>query len=160
MSTYITKRANDLGLKVVDATAPLMIEVRKSDVDKAVPKNSKVCAFARACERSQPVEAAFFFKSTAWLEYKDKIVRYNLPPSVQKEIVTFDRSRNMEPGMYRLSAINPNATLVAKTKMREKAKAAGKDHLDHGKLAKKRKKAFQHRTTNVRGLFDPSYRAA
>ena len=158
MSTYVTKRAAELGVKVVDATAPLMLEVKQSDIDRAVPKNSKVCAFARACERAMPVEAAFFFKSTAWLEYKDKIVRYRLPNSMQKEIVSFDRSRQMEPGVYRLSAIGKNKTLKAKAKERERDKAAKRSHQGAGKL--RRTEAFRHKTTNVRGLFDPSYRAA
>lgn len=158
MSTYITKRANELGIKVVDAKEPLLLEVKQRDIDKAVPMNSKVCAFARACERSMPVEAAFFFKSVAWLEYKDKIVRYLLPASMQKEIVSFDRSRKMEPGVYQLSAVHKTETLAAKEKKRARDIAAKRSHKTKGKLTKGRKR-FQHKTTNVRGLFDPSYRA-
>lgn len=157
MSTYITKRADELGLKVVDADKPLMLEVKRGDIDKATPKSSKVCAFARACERSMPVEAAFFFKSVAWLEYKDKIVRYSLPPSMQKEIVAFDRNRTMEPGVYRLAAIGPNKTLPAKAKERDRERAKARSHKTTGKL--RRTKMFRHTTTNVRDLFDPSYRA-
>jgi hypothetical protein len=103
MSTYITKRARDLGLKKSDAKKPLLLEVRKVDVTKAVQKNSKCCGFARACKRIPHVRAAYFFRSTAWVEYDDgKIVRYILPPSVQKEIVSFDRSKIMAPGTYQL----------------------------------------------------------
>lgn len=159
MSTYITKRANELGIKVVDATTPLIVGVAQKDINGAKRKDSKVCGFARACERQFPIEAAFFFKSTAWLEYKDKIVRYHLPPSMQKEIVAFDRNKTMEPGVYRLSAVRPTGTLKAKEARRAKEKAAGvKNHLGTGKI--KRTKMFRHQTTNIRSTFDPSYRAA
>lgn len=156
MSTYITKRANELGLKVVDAKSPLMLKVEKEDVDKSTLKNSKMCAFARAAERTLPIRAAFFFKTTAWLEYEDKIVRYNLPPSMQKEIISFDRSRSMEPGTYRLASVNPAGTLKAKDAWRAKAKKAGKTHQSTGRV--KGRKAFRHVTTNVRDVFDPSFR--
>lgn len=39
-------------------------------------KNSKCCAFARACKRQVTgIKGAYFFRSIAWLEFEDKIVR-------------------------------------------------------------------------------------
>lgn len=58
MSTYVTKRAKELGLKKVDASAPLKLEVRPQDIAAAERKNSKDCAFARACKRTQKADAA------------------------------------------------------------------------------------------------------
>lgn len=158
MSTYITKRASDLGIKVVDATEPLQVNVKQADIDKAQQKNSKCCAFVRACEREMPIEAAFFFRSTAYLEYPDKIVRYKLPPSVEREIVAFDRSKDMEPGVYQLSAVCRKQTLKAKAKYR--ATLPRGKHSSKGILPKGRKQSLIHRTTNVRTAGDPSFRAS
>ena len=104
MSTYITKRARELGLRKVDARSPLQLEVQPQDIAKADLKNPQSCAFARACKRSKKAKAAHFFRTAAWLEYDNKLVRYMLPTSMQKEIVAFDRNRTMEPGLYQLSA--------------------------------------------------------
>ncbi len=104
MATYITKRAKELGIKQVDAERPMIIEVHPGDVSKSVQKDPKRCAFSRACRRADKrIKEAFFFRTTAWLEYKDKMVRYILPPSMQKEIVSFDRHRTMgkkRPGRH------------------------------------------------------------
>jgi len=157
MSTYITKRAEDLGLSVVDADKPLQVEVKPTDIEKAVQKNSKCCAFVRACERSLDINAAFFFRTKAWLEYDDKIVRYELPPSVQREIVAFDRSRKMAPGVYQLSAVSPRNTLAAKAAVR--AKEPRGRHASKGIIPAGRKGGLVHRTSGVRTLSEPSYRS-
>ena len=93
MSTYITKLAAARGLTKVDAKAPLRVKLRESDIQKATPKNSKQCAFALATRRLPGVHNAYFFRTTAWLEYANQLVRYALPPAVQREIVSFDRAR-------------------------------------------------------------------
>src|ERR1700687_5007606 len=103
MSTYIAIRAKKLGIKVIEATKPVTIEVKGSDVKKAVPKNSKCCAFALAAQRLDGVNKGYFFRSIAYLEYADKMVRYALPSSLKIEIVSFDRSRKVFPGVYQLS---------------------------------------------------------
>lgn len=156
MSTYVTKRAAELGIKVVDATKPLIVEVMPIDIEKASAANSKCCAFVRACERSMKVEAAFFFRTKAWLEYEDKIVRYELPVSVQKEIVAFDRSKTMAPGKYQLSAVGKFGTLKEKAKRRAKN---DKNHKSKGKLPGQ-KRGLVHRTAAVRTAFEPTYRPA
>ena len=75
MATYITKRAKELGIKQVDAERPMIIEVHPGDVSKSVQKDPKRCAFSRACRRADKrIKEAFFFRTTAWLEYKDKMV--------------------------------------------------------------------------------------
>ena len=83
MATYITKLAEEKGLKKVDARSDLVIELTQTDIKRALVKNSKCCAFARAAKRQYECRAAYFFRSTAWLEYDDKIVRYLLPTSMQ-----------------------------------------------------------------------------
>jgi hypothetical protein len=151
MATYITKRAKDLDLPMVDAKEPLQLEVTSRDITTAAQKNSKCCAFARACHRSKNVNAAYFFRSTAWLEFDDKLVRYTLPPSMQKEIVSFDRNRSMEPGLYQLSAPSKSSTL--KAAMKRSKKRPGRHQPGEGKIKRK----FVHRTTNARSTFEPGW---
>lgn len=156
MGTYIEKRAQDLNKPIVDATDPLALEVKPIDVVRASEANSKCCAYVRACEREVPgVEAAFFFRTTAYLEFNDKIVRYRLPESVQKEIVAFDRHRSMEPGLYQLSPMAPSKTVQASRKRnarRKKTQAA-----QRGISGQKR--SVIHRTQGIRTLNEPTYRS-
>lgn len=100
--TYVTRICRERGLKLVDATRPIVVGVAVDDILKARTANSKCCAFARAAKREPGVVAAYFFRSTAFLEYRDRMVRYHLPDSAQKEIVSFDRAGIMAPGEYQL----------------------------------------------------------
>ena len=82
--------------------------VTSSDVINATKANSKLCALSRAAMRLPGVNAAYFFRSTAFVEYGDEMVKYQLPPSVQKEIVSFDRAKIFAPGVYQLAAVSPS----------------------------------------------------
>lgn len=155
MGTYVQKRSDDLQKPIVDAKEPMALEVKAIDVIRASEKNSKCCAYARAAERQEGVQAAFFFRSTAYLELDDKIVRYTLPPSVQKEIVAFDRHKTMEPGLYQLSAPSPARTKRGQAK--QNAKRTKTQALVRG--ASGIRKRVIHRTENVRNSFEPAYRS-
>lgn len=150
MSTYLTKRAKELGLRKVDARAALKLEVMSNDVKASVQKNSKCCAFARAAKRMPGVKAAYFFRSTAWLEYEDKLVRYTLPPSVQKEIVSFDRSKVMAAGVYQLS--KPQKSTRMSEVQKRSAKRPGRHRPAGSKIVRK----IRHATTSIRTLQEPS----
>jgi hypothetical protein len=153
MTTYITKRAHELGIEKVDAKKPLEIEVKPVDIRLASQKNSKCCAFARAAKRENPeIKHAYFFLTAAWLEYPDKMVRYFLPPSVQKEIVSFDRSKITAPGVYQLtppSRSKSREELLRRSKARKRGGTA-----DASKP--KRSKAIRHQTAFVRTTQEPT----
>jgi hypothetical protein len=100
---YVYHRADDLGIPVVDATDRMLILVTDDDVVRAKKMDSKHCALARASMRLPNVHAAYFFRSTAFLEYANRIVRFKLPASVQKEIVSFDRAQIMASGVFQLT---------------------------------------------------------
>ena len=110
MSSFITRYATRNSLKMVDARVGLQVELRAEDIRKGRRKNPTCCAFSLACRREDPtIRAAYFFKTTAWLEYAGKngargrLVRYTLPVSVQKEIIVLDRSKKGDAGLYQLS---------------------------------------------------------
>lgn len=158
MSTYIVKRSVDLQKPIEDAKEPLVLEVKPIDVVRATDKNSKVCAYARACERQfkeKGVEAAFFFRTAAYLEYEDKLVRYFLPGSVQKEIVAFDRHKTMEPGTYQLTPPPPTKTRKALAKRKREDKSPPVKDRPLTKI----KRSVVHRTQGIRSLAEPSYRS-
>ena len=128
---YVYKRAEDLGIPVVEAKNRILVTVTDNDVVNAKKANSKHCALARASLRIPGVVAAYFFRSMAFLEYRDRMVRHLLPPSTQKEIVSFDRAQIFASGTYQLSAIPVTLSRKAqrqysrgRTKQRQLAKAA------------------------------------
>lgn len=150
MSTYITKHAKEQNLRIVDSRKPLIVDLRKSDITEATQKNSKDCAFARACKKQKGVRAAYFFRSTAYLEFDDRLVRYLLPTSVQKEIVSFDRSKVMAPGTYQLT---PPAKSTRMGAIRKRAtKRPGRHQPAHSDIKRK----VVHRTDLVRTLAEPT----
>lgn len=147
--TYVTKHAKVHELEEIDAIKPLSIEVTERDIKLAKAGNSKECALARACKRALPnVKNAYFLRSTAWLEFEDKMVRYRLPQSVQKEIVSFDRSKMMSTGEYTLATVNP--VVLRKPRVRKREKISAKKIVQRSKQAAKR-----HVFENVRTKFEP-----
>src|SRR4029079_17225927 len=104
---YVYQRAEDLGLPIQDGAERVLVTVTATDVIKAKKADSKHCALSRATMRLPNVNAAYFFRSTAFIEYPDRIVRFSLPASVQKEIVSFDRAQIMAPGVYQLTPVAP-----------------------------------------------------
>lgn len=123
---YVYQRAEDLGLPIEDGRDRVLVTVTATDVLKAKKADSKDCALSRATMRLPNVNAAYFFRSTAFIEYPDRIVRFALPPSVQKEIVSFDRSQIMAPGVYQLTPIAPNRAPEQTAKYRKQRKVKAK----------------------------------
>lgn len=149
MSTSINKRAKELGLKKMEATRPLTLQVKAMDVKRASKKDPNNCAFSRACKRQYPgIKAAYFFRTTAWLEYPDRIVRYSIPLSMQKEIVAFDRNKTMEPGEYRLSKVPKNWALADQRKRDVKRRSVKRNA--NGRSGRTQG-LRRHFTTDIRG---------
>jgi len=122
--SYVHTIAKQKNLPIVDATQPALIGVSVDDIKKAKAKNSKCCAFARATQKEPGVVAAYFFRSTAFIEYADRIVRYVLPTSAQREIVSFDRAGLMAPGEYKLNPVPKSQGLAAMRRYNKKATKA------------------------------------
>ena len=141
----INKLSVELGIPRIEATRPMLIEIENSDLKSGVRKNPSRCAFSLACRRSdRAVKAAYFFRSTAWLQYEDKLVRYHLPPSMQKEIVSFDRNKTMDPGLYRMSPFPKCDHLANVRKRARKGRQAT--------TIRKGQKVVRHHTTSVRAI--------
>lgn len=98
---------------VVDAKRAVHVTVRKTDCRTSTPGNHKACAMARACEREKQVDGALIGMSVSYLVKGTKATRYQTPTSVQREIVSFDRNGDFEPGAYSLVPKSPSSRLGA-----------------------------------------------
>jgi hypothetical protein len=117
---------------VVNATEPLVVVVGARDIRGAKAKDPENCAFARACRREHPeLVKARFYKTTAFLDYPDRTVRYMLPPSMQKEIVAIDRGGKFAPGTYQLSRVPPSFGRKPVGKVRGSQGGAGANRAHH-----------------------------
>ena len=90
---------------VVDATRNAEIEVTPQDDRVAKRKSHKTCAMAVACKRKFHLDGVIISQNRAYLVKGDKARRFTLPPSVEKEVVSFDRGGGFEPGSYQLSKV-------------------------------------------------------
>lgn len=90
--------------RVVDAKRPLNIEVLDEDLNTAEVQNHQTCAMAVACKRAFDLDGAIFGIDTAYLVHGKKATRYQLPESVSREIVSFDRKApvGVDAGDYHL----------------------------------------------------------
>jgi hypothetical protein len=124
--------------RVTDATKGLEIEVTKQD-DKISRRNDHAgCAMAVACKRELKLDGVIISRSVAYLVKGDEAVRYYVPESASREIVSFDRGGGFEPGTYGLT--KPGYKLGHSHGLGGTSKDA------NGSMAKR----FHHLTNNVR----------
>lgn len=77
--------------KVIDGKKPIRVEVTKKDSNSAAVRDHKACAMAVACKRKLNLDGVLISVSTAYLVKGKKATRFQLPPSVSREVVSFDR---------------------------------------------------------------------
>lgn len=92
--------------KVVDARRGIAIRVEPEDIKGSTKKKHEACALARACKRTMRLDGAIISRSRAYLIRGRIATRYILPPSVEREIVSFDRGVGFAPGEYELAGID------------------------------------------------------
>lgn len=92
------------GRKIIDATKPLTVYVRKSDIERSDPKEPGSCAMANAiCRQLHVAEARVHLSRTYILDKKKDVwVRYHTPLRLREQIVSFDRGYQFDADDYRL----------------------------------------------------------
>lgn len=125
---------------VVDAERNARIEVTGADDKAAKRKSHKTCAMAVACKRKFHLDGVIMSIKTAYLVKGTQARRFTLPPSVAREVVSFDRGGGFEPGDYELSKVSPSVRLDRTVK--------GKGHGPGNRGAGSRKHI--HRTKGIR----------
>lgn len=129
--------------KVKDAARNIKIEVARRDTNSATVKNHKACAMAVACKRKLEADGVIISVSTAYV-IKDKVAtRYKVPPSVAREVVSFDRNGGFEEGEYELKA--PGKAQQLGYRQEASVLTSG----THGKSANASRR-FRHATGNIR----------
>ena len=90
-----------------DADKPVEISVKPRDCKESEKLNPAECALARAAKSEMKADGAIIGMSTSYIIRGNTAVRFATPESVQREIVSFDRHGDFEPGEYYL---NPKPT--------------------------------------------------
>lgn len=128
---------------VKDAKEPITVEVTKADNSSAKVRNHKACAMAVACKRKMQAAGVIVSVATAYVIQGNHATRYQLPESVSREVVSFDRDAGFAPGEY---------TMIPFTESRKLGTSYGsrggnREIIEPGKLKKQRK---HHKTTGIR----------
>ena len=130
------------GLPIRDARTSLILNIPRDDVRRAKPLNPTACAAALACQR-QHGHAAIVMRSTLYINFGTDSapdwVRFQVPTSLQREIVALDRGGKAEPGEYHIRPFCPSARLGAKP-----------FHRSTGVRNGKKTTKFRHVTTKIR----------
>jgi len=96
--------------KIIDADGPIQVRVTPADCDGATTQDPNHCALARAAMREYRADAAIIGMSTSYLIFSKKklAVRYQTSQAVQRELVSFDRHHDFEPGSYIMQPKRPS----------------------------------------------------
>lgn len=124
--------------KVIDAGAPIRVEVTDSDVKKSSRRNHNECAFAQACKRTLKADGMIVAIKTAYIIKGNKAVRFTVGDVISREITAFDRNASFEPGVYNLEAAYASRNYKRKGGAKPSKQKALRNH----------KKV--HRTANIR----------
>jgi hypothetical protein len=126
---------------VTDADDNAIVEVTANDVKHSAKKDINGCAMAIAAKRQFHATGMIVAPSVAYVVKHDKAIRFQLPQSVQKEIVSFDRGGGFAEGTYQLNYPKKSQRLGARV---ERAYSESRSHDN------KHKRRFQHETTGIR----------
>lgn len=128
---------------VSDADDNAIVEVTRDDVKNSAKKDLNGCAMAVAAKRQFHATGMIVSPSVAYIVKHDKAIRFQLPTSVQKEIVSFDRGAGFAEGTYQLNYPKKSQRIGAR---RERALSPSQVHDN------KRKRRFYHATTGIRAI--------
>jgi hypothetical protein len=130
---------------IADALEPVQFTVTARDRRNAKAWDGFDCAAARGCVRDFKADGALILLSNSYLVFGEKAIRFMTPPTVAREVVTFDRHEDFATGTYRLSAVTPSSRFGEH----------GRKHHKSRKTGTKKQRALvvaRHHTTRVRGI--------
>ena len=98
------------GKPIVNATEPLPFRVTDDDAKRAVPKDPERCAAALGLLRVIPgVLSVRVQRSRTFVEFENRIERYETPEAIRTELVALDRGGKFQPDDYSLRPLPPSA---------------------------------------------------
>ena len=128
---------------VSDADSDMFVEVTAHDVKNSAKKDINGCAMAVAAKRQFKATGMVVSPSVAYVVKHDKAVRFQLPTSVQKEVVSFDRGGGFDTGEYELHRPSKSARIGAR-----QGRALSKSRVHDNKGIRR----FQHFTKGIRAV--------
>ena len=96
-----------------DAKEPITIEVTDHDRFTSKKMDHRECALAACLKRIYKLDGSIISINRAYLIKGSEATRYDIPPSVSREITSFDRGSEFMSGTYRLRAIPKGSRLGA-----------------------------------------------
>lgn len=133
-------------VSVDDASKDVTVEVTKADNQNGMVKSHKTCAMAVCVKRTLKADGVIIAVRTAYVVYGDKAVRYRLPESIAREIVSFDRKAGFAVGTYKLNAPCKS----------EKLGHPSGDHSNRNGNRPPGKFRFMHHTSGIRTVLGAS----
>lgn len=133
--------------KVFEARKPVSVEVTAADNKQGSSKDAANCAMARALCREFKADVAVVGLTYSYVIKGDTAVKYSTPPTLQREIVSFDRNHDFRPGTFGLSPVSPSHT-ASGTKARRKKAPGGKKAKTTGHQPKR----ILAKTTGIRSV--------
>lgn len=124
--------------EVHDADEDFPVEVTAADSRTARTKDHNNCAMAVAVKRQAKAKGVIISVKKAYIIKKEGAVGYNLPESVSREIVSFDRKAGFAEGSYNLSKPGLQSRL------------GGRKPITKGARSPNYKKRKFHLTSNIR----------
>lgn len=102
------------GKPIEDAPEPLVIRLKPIDIKRGKRLDQTSCAFAKGICRQEEAQAVWIGLSSAFVEWSDKILRYTVPESVSRELISFDRSQIAAAGEFKLRVPAPSDRIGAR----------------------------------------------
>lgn len=90
------------GKPIMDAKAPMKVKVTRRDINKAKKASPMSCALAKGLTRDEHIVSVRVGVKVALVEFKDRVVRFELKPQDTEKIRAFDYARYFEPGIVEL----------------------------------------------------------
>lgn len=131
--------------EVHDADESILLKVEKKDSEAAKLRDHNHCAMAMACKRFFKARGIIIAIGTAYVIKGEGAIRYLLPESVRREIVSFDRKAGFSEGTYKLSAPWKSQRLGARA---ERKNPVGPKREN----AKEKVNNFRHWTEGIRAV--------
>jgi len=128
----------------VDADSAIEVSVSARDCKDAEKMNPSECALARAAKRELKADGVIIGLGASYVIRGDVATRYHTPESVQREIISFDRSHDFAPGDYHLPPKSP----AVRFGMDKRNRASTKSKKGDPKTAKRK----IHHSARVRTL--------
>ncbi len=96
---------------VRDADKEVLIEVTRRDGQNSKVRNHTASAMAVACKRTYQADGVIVAVSVCYIIKDNVAVRYRLPESIAREVVSFDRQAGFAPGTYKMLAPSESRTI-------------------------------------------------